>query len=231
MHWLEDNWIGNSLGRGSRIVLGFASAVLGVVMIISAPPTDNAAAFYVIALVCFLICIGNSRVRHFTGSAVGVALFAGSLWYQQKRVFYKVNAWNLLIGVAVITFGFIQIARSTSLWILLVPLLMFIYTSVKRETLRSLSLWNRGYCPGRRLHSYWLYEEVQGFNLTALLLPVENTEPGHWELFIPDDTQWRATVTAWAGDRRREIALRIAEAWKPKDFHLPNDLKNPNAGG
>jgi hypothetical protein len=41
----------------------------------------------------------------------------------------------------------------------------------------------------------------------------------------------RATVPGWAHDRREEIALPIAEAWKPKDFHLPNDLKGSDAGG
>jgi hypothetical protein len=35
----------------------------------------------------------------------------------------------------------------------------------------------------------------------------------------------------WARDRRKEIALRIGEVWKPKDFHLPNDVKGPDAGG
>jgi hypothetical protein len=62
-------------------------------------------------------------------------------------------------------------------------------------------------------------------------MPVENTELGHWELFIPDDAKWRATVPDWAKDRRREIALRITEAWKAKYFHLPNDLKDPDVGG
>ena len=37
--------------------------------------------------------------------------------------------------------------------------------------------------------------------------------------------------TGVGSDRREEIALRIGEAWKPKDFHLPNDLKDPDAGG
>ncbi len=288
MHWLEDNWIGNVLGRGSRLVLGFVSAVFAVVMIFSAPPTENAAGFYLIALFCLLICIaciGNARVRHFMGSVAGVVLVAGSLWYafeavtrgslasrlgppsllnalvlflvlgipgfiyalaarfgmrrpagnrssgadqpnspQQKPVFYRVDPWNLVIGVVVITFGFIQIARSTSLWILLAPLLMFLYAFVKRETLRSMSLRNKGYYPGRRLYDHWMYEEVQRYSIVAPLLEVANTEPGHWELFIPDDTKWRATVPEWARDRRREIALRIAERWKPKDFHLPKEL-------
>jgi len=288
MHWLEDNWIGNVLGRGSRMVLGFVSALFCVVMVVAAPPTDKAFGFYLIALFCFLICIsciGNTRVRHLIGSAVGVVLVAASGWYvfevitngpnatrigrpsllnalalflalgipgfmyaaaarfgirramqgrssgpdpvsprQSKLVFYRVDPWNLVFGVVAVTFGFVQIARATSLWMLLVPLLMIIYSFVKRETLRSLSLRNKGYFPGRRLRDYWLYEEVQKYSVLALLLPVANTEPGHWELFIPNDEQWRATVPDWARDRRKEIALRIAEGWKAKDFHLPNDL-------
>jgi hypothetical protein len=51
------------------------------------------------------------------------------------------------------------------------------------------------------------------------------------KLFIPDDAKWPATVPEWARDRSREIALRIADAWKPTDFHLPYDLKGPDAGG
>jgi hypothetical protein len=38
-------------------------------------------------------------------------------------------------------------------------------------------------------------------------------------------------LLVWAKDPRKEIALRIEEAWKPKDFHLRNDLKGPDAGG
>jgi hypothetical protein len=37
-------------------------------------------------------------------------------------------------------------------------------------------------------------------------------------------TDWRARAdfNAWSV---RRIASRIAEEWKPKDFHLPNGLK------
>jgi hypothetical protein len=292
MHWLEDNWIGNVLGRGSRTVLGFVSAMFGVVMVVAAPPTDKAFGFYLIALFFFLICvscIGNARVRHVIGSVVGLGLIATSLWYvfevvtngpnaarigrpslmnafalflflgipglmyvaaarfgfrramqgrswgahpvssqPSKPVFYRVDPWNLITAVVALTFGLMQIARSTTLWILLAPLLMFIYTFTKRETLRTLSLRNKGYSPGRRLRDYWLYEEAENFSVVALLLPMANTEPGHWELFIPDDAKWRATVPDWAKDRRLEIALRIAEGWKAQDFHLPSDFSGTN---
>jgi hypothetical protein len=187
MHWLEDHWIGNVLGRGSRTVLGLVSAVIGVVMVVSAPPTDKAFGFYLISLFCFLICvscIGSARVRHLIGSAVGLVLVACSLWYvfevatkgsnaarfgppslinalvlflflgipglmyvgaarfgirrvmqggsgadpvspePSKSVFYRVDPWNLVTAVVALTFGLIQIARSTTLWILRVPLFL-----------------------------------------------------------------------------------------------------------
>jgi hypothetical protein len=79
---------------------------------------------------------------------------------------------------------------------------------------------NKGYYAGRQLREHWIYEEVDKFSIAAFLLPVANTEPGHWELFIPDDAKWRTMVPDWAKDRRKQIAVRIAEAWKPKDFHF-----------
>jgi hypothetical protein len=81
----------------------------------------------------------------------------------------------------------------------------------------------KGYFSGRRLNEYWIYEEMQGNSVAALMLPVANTEAGHWELFIPTDSEWRATVPSWAWERRAEIAARIAEGWKLKDIHLPKD--------
>jgi hypothetical protein len=295
MRWLQDNWIGTVLGPGSRTVLASAAAVAGVIMVVSAPPNNNAPAFYVIGLFCLMICvacIGHTKARHFLGSVIGSGLLLGSLWYvvevstrgpragilgppsfmnmlvvflalgipgflyaatarfglwrsadelasratrmtgrAGKPIYYRVDPWNLVIGVVALTIGLVQMARSTTPWILSVPLLMFIYTSVKRETMRSMALRNKGYYPGRRLYDHWLYEEVQKLSVAALVLPVENTEPGHWEMFIPDDAKWRAIVPDWARDRREEIGLRIAEAWKPKDFHLPDDLKAPKAGG
>ena len=82
----------------------------------------------------------------------------------------------------------------------------------------------KGYFSGRRVNEQWVYEEVQGYNVVALILPIANTEPGHWEMFIPTDAEWRTAVPSWAWERRLEIAARIAEGWKPKDFHLPKDL-------
>jgi hypothetical protein len=286
MYRLEGNGIVNGLSRGSRIVLGCFSAVCGVVMVVVAPPTDQAPAFDLIALICLLLCIaciGYTKVRQMLGSCVGTILFAGSLWYgyesfaqpaffnalvlfvvlglpgaayavatrfgfrrisadawagadspnrlRQPIPFYNREPWNLVIGFAAAFAVGISIALATSPWIFLGPLVAWAIVSIQRYFRRKWALRDKGYFSHWQGPGQWIYEEQHGHSLLALILPIENTEPGHWEMFIPDDAKWRATVPDWARDRRREIALRIGEAWKPKDFHLPNDLKGPDAGG
>jgi hypothetical protein len=255
-------------------------------MVLVAPPNDQAPGFYLVALICLLLCIacmGNTTVRQFLGSSLGTVLFAASLWYgyarlgqpaffnalvffvvfglsgvayvvstrfgfwrksvdvaagadnpnrlQQPIPFYNREPWNLVIGFAAAIAVAISIALAVSPWMFLVPLIAWAIVSIRRHFRRKWALRDRGYFSHRHGPNFWVYEERHGYSLVALILPVESTEPGHWELFIPDDIKWRATVPEWARDCRKEIAPRIAEAWKPKDFHLPNDLKDPDAGG
>lgn len=276
----------NGLSRVSRIVLSFFSGLAGIVMVVAAPPTDHAAGFYLVALICLLLCIacvGKTRVRQLLGSCVGMVLFAASLCYGYARLgqpaffnalvffvvfglpgvayavrarfgfwrktvdalagadypnrlrppipFYNSVPWNLVIGFTAAFAVAISIALATSPWIFLVPLVAWAIVSIRRYFRRKWALRDKGYFSHGHGPNHWVYEERHGYSLVALILPLENTEPGHWELFIPDDAKWRATVPDWARDRRGEIALRIAEAWKLRDFHLPNDLKGPNAGG
>jgi hypothetical protein len=95
--------------------------------------------------------------------------------------------------------------------------------------MRSILLNKKGYFSGRRMNEHWIYEEMQDRKVAALILPIVRTEIGRQELFIPTDAVWRATVPEWARERRSEIAPRIAERWKSRDFHLPNDLGSPAA--
>ena len=136
---------------------------------------------------------------------------------------YRRDPWAILVVVVAAAIGFVNLARATSPWLTLVPLALIVYMFVKQELARALSLNRKGYFAGRRYREHWIYEERQGSRIAALLLPTENTGPGRIELFIPDDGTWRATVPEWARDRRKDIARRIAEGWKPKDFHLPAD--------
>jgi hypothetical protein len=122
------------------------------------------------------------------------------------------------------TVGLVNLGRSTSPWILWPIFFLWLYLTVYRNVMRSMRLNKKGYFSGRRLNEHWVYEEMQGRDAVALILPVVRTGHGRVELFIPTDSEWRATVPSWAWERRSEIAARIAEAWKPTDFHLPKDL-------
>lgn len=101
--------------------------------------------------------------------------------------FYNRAPWNLLIGVSLVVVGLCALALATTPWLLLVPLLAWIYLTCYRHLARSLHLKKKGCFAGSRHYGYWIYEERRGHSTVALLLKVENTEPGHWELFIPED--------------------------------------------
>jgi hypothetical protein len=122
------------------------------------------------------------------------------------------------------TVGLINLARSTTPWILWPIFFLWLYSTIARNVVRGMRLNKKGYFSGRRLHENWIYEEMQDRNVVALILPIVQTEIGRKEIFIPSDSEWRSTVPEWARERRTEIASRIAEGWKPKDFHLPGDL-------
>jgi hypothetical protein len=139
--------------------------------------------------------------------------------------FYNRSPWNLIIGLSVLVMILVGIALLTSLWILLVPIVLVVLPQLKFRLTRVIQLRRKGYFSGRRVRENWIYEELQGSKCISLILNVEYTEPGHHEIFIPNQTEWRESVPAWAQDRRDEIAKRIAEAWDTNDFHYPNDFK------
>ena len=68
----------------SRILLAFVAGLSGAVMILAAPPSDQALYFYMFAGFCFLIsiaCITRGRIRRFVIGMIGTALFGVSVWY------------------------------------------------------------------------------------------------------------------------------------------------------
>ena len=143
--------------------------------------------------------------------------------------FYNREPWNLIVGFGGVLFFalfvFAVIAALTSPWVFVIPLFLCAYFVAKAPLVRAVHLWRKGYFSGSRKGNVWVYEERLGKETQSLSLRVENTEPGHYELFVPNDTAWRASVPIWAQDRRKEIVQRISERWKPVDFHLPADIK------
>lgn len=100
-----------------------------------------------------------------------------------------------------------------------------IYTVSKQYFKRRISLNRLGYFGGGREQEACVYEEFVNGKLLKLKIKLENTEPGHWELFVPTESEWRLNVPEWAMDRRDEIIERIRPYFKSTDIHLPNDFK------
>jgi len=109
-------------------------------------------------------------------------------------------------------------------WIIVAIISFLLLSLLWARIVRSIHLRKKGYYSGRRHQGKWLYEEIRDGAVESILLEIENTGPGHYEIFVPNNETWRATVPAWARDRRSEIAGRISEAWKPLDFHFSDDL-------
>jgi hypothetical protein len=108
--------INKGLSPFSRFVLGFFSALFGVVMVLAAPPTDKAVFFYAFGIFCLLIsvaCVTKGRVRQLVGSVIGSILLILSGWYLYSQLtggpFFSVrrsepsvvNAWFFFVAFGI----------------------------------------------------------------------------------------------------------------------------------
>ena len=85
---------------------------------------------------------------------------------------------------------------------------------------RSQHLRTMGYYSRRFRDAQLIYEEHNGAEIRSLVLNLEPTEPGHYVLFIPEESVWSQSVPEWAVGRRSEISKRIAETWIRAGVHI-----------
>jgi hypothetical protein len=113
------------------------------------------------------------------------------------------------------------------LLILLIVSVLILCFSIKNYILRIYSLKRYGYFGGNLIfrHGLCKYEEYNMGKLVDLKVGITNTEPGHWELFVPTEQEWRNNTPSWATNRRIEIIERIKPYFKKNDIHLPDDYK------
>jgi len=120
----------------------------------------------------------------------------------------------------VVLFGFLlEGCVALMPWSLLALIILFVANPVRLRIARWRDLRQKGYFGGKRVRKTWLYEELNGSELRSLSLPMEFTEPGHTELFVPDESAWQLAVPPWARERRTEIVSRIAERIAKADLH------------
>src|SRR3990172_1192605 len=84
MYKAAEEQINKGLSPFARFILGFFSALFGVLMVLTAPPTEKSPYFYAFGIFCFLIsvaCFTKGRLRQFVGSTIGSVLFLLSTGY------------------------------------------------------------------------------------------------------------------------------------------------------
>ncbi len=89
MYREAEKQINQGLSPFSRILLGLVSGIVGVMMILIAPPTDKQIFFYMIGGFCLTIslaCIFKGRVRQFLGSLIGLCLLVLAIWYLVSQI-------------------------------------------------------------------------------------------------------------------------------------------------
>lgn len=111
------------------------------------------------------------------------------------------------------------------LWLLLILPAWIFYSMVSLRVKRTYNLKRYGYFGGSFKQGKCTYEEYFMGELRNLRINLENTEPGHWELFVPTESEWRAYAPDWATNRRREIIERVVPYLKSSDVHYPADYK------
>jgi hypothetical protein len=119
-------------------------------------------------------------------------------------------------------YGAVALSAVTTWWLLPAPLIVLSFLAGGRPVARAYSLVVAGYhaaSVGARLR----YEERSGLSIRHFELNLENTEPGHYELFVPAQEEWTRTVPDWAQNRRDEIASRIRKSWRRDDVHFPEE--------
>ena len=137
-----------------------------------------------------------------------------------KFLFYDRYPWNMIIGVLLVVLIVVGIANATSWWVILALLGLMVAHELWLRARRIYGLATVGY------HADWFgrsrlrYTERNSGTNRSLVLDLANTEPGHFELFVPNEATWRQVVPGWAKDRRSEISGRIAQTWRPQDVHL-----------
>ncbi len=134
--------------------------------------------------------------------------------------YLRAHLWAPVVLVVIALGGLLLLAFELLLPWSLVALVTLVAMGLAREPFaRWRSLRSKGYFGGRRTGDAWLYEEVADGTVRSFALKRERTEPGHTELFVPDEASWRRAVPSWARERRTEIVRRIAERLGASDLH------------
>lgn len=108
----------------------------------------------------------------------------------------------------------------------------FLFRLFWRATQRRRELLRRGFFPGRRVGTHWVYEELRDGEIVGLELPLEYVGRGEYDIHIPGEREWSVRAPAWARTRREEIIGRLLAVFKRSQLHVDADpAETPPAAG
>ena len=130
----------------------------------------------------------------------------------------------LLCGALAIAGGLLLIMRGDVLDGILIAAAAALLTQwYWRSTERKRSLISRGFHTGHRDGMHWLYEELQGGVIVSLPLTLDYAGRGEYEIHVPGERAWKATMPGWARERRAEIVERLKTVFKRSQIHFDAD--------
>mgnify|MGYP001819096906 CR=1 FL=1 len=89
MYKAAEQEINKGLSPFARSVIAVFSALFGLIMIFTAPPTEKAIYFFAFGVFCFLVTFASvtkGKARQFVGRIIGCVLFALSVWYMYTQL-------------------------------------------------------------------------------------------------------------------------------------------------
>jgi hypothetical protein len=134
---------------------------------------------------------------------------------------------TLLSGVLVLAGALLLILRGE--WIdglLLAGAATLLLQWYWRTTARKRALLGRGFHTGRRVGAQWAYEELHDGEVVTLELPLEYVGRGGYDIHIPSEHDWQASMPSWARARRAEIVERLQQVFKRSQIHFDADAAN-----
>jgi hypothetical protein len=131
---------------------------------------------------------------------------------------------TLSCGVLVIAAALLLISRGELIGgFLLAGVAILMLRWYWRSTARKRALLSRGFHAGRRVGSHWAYEELHDGVVVALELPLEYVGRGGYDIHVPSEQDWQATMPPWARERRGEIVERLQQVFKRSQIHFDAD--------
>ena len=93
-----------------------------------------------------------------------------------------------------------------------------------RATQRKRDLLSRGFHVGSRVGTHWVYEELHEGEIAPIELLLDYLGRGEYDVHIPSERDWAASMPDWARERRAEIIERLQTVFKRSQIHFDPDI-------